>query len=60
MLRAYQHSGHTTVSIEDVLGMLGADPDAPPEPQAQAPRDPRVDFMTGTMWAGPPGSRPPG
>jgi hypothetical protein len=57
MLRAYQRQGLTAVPVEDVLDLLGAGPEVPP-PQAQ-PHNPRVDKLTGALWAGPPGSLPP-
>ena len=60
MLRQYERSGLTMVAIEDVLSLLGAPPEAEAEPVRQPPRDPRADPLTGAMWAGPPGSSPPG
>jgi len=59
MLRDYQKNGLTMVAIEDVLTLLGTDPDTPP-PLREPPRDPRADPLTGAMWPGPPGSMPPG
>lgn len=59
MLRQYVRSGLTMVAIEDVLTLLGAEPDSAPVPE-EPPRDPRADPLTGAMWAGPPGSTPPG
>lgn len=59
MLRQYQRSGLTMVAIEDVLTLLGAEPDSAPAPQ-EPPRDPRADPLTGALWAGPAGSLPPG
>ena len=62
MLRAYQRGGQATVAIEDVLDLLGQDPEtAPRQPEARRAqaRDPREDPLTGAMWAGPPGSSPP-
>ena len=56
MLEQYRRNGLTTVSIEDVLVMLGTDPG--PEP-ARVSRDPRADPLTGALWAGPPGTMPP-
>lgn len=60
MLRQYQRNGLTMVAIEDVLTLLGTDPDTAPPPPKEPPRDPRADPLTGAMWAGPPGSMPPG
>lgn len=57
MLAEYQGNGLTMVAIEDVLGLLGAEPEPEPAPPQ---RDPRADPLTGAMWAGPPGSSPPG
>lgn len=59
MLRQYQASGLTMVAIEDVLSLLGTAPEAETQP-ARPARDPRADPLTGAMWAGPPGSAPPG
>lgn len=59
MLLGYRRNGLTTVSIEDVLELLGTDPDTVPEQRREPPRDPRADPLTGAMWAGPPGSAPP-
>ena len=58
MLKQYHRNGLTMISIEDVLELLGTDPDTVPEPR-EPPRDPRADPLTGIMWAGPPGSTPP-
>jgi hypothetical protein len=58
MLQAYRRNGLTMVAIEDVLTMLGTDPDA--ASPRQPLRDPRADPLTGAMWAGPPGTLPPG
>ena len=58
MLKAYQKSGMSMISIEDVLDLLGQDPAAPETAKAR-PRDPREDPLTGALWAGPPGSAPP-
>lgn len=58
MLQAYRRNGLTVVAIEDVLTLLGTDPDSAPEPQG-TPRAPGADPLTGAMWAGPPGSAPP-
>jgi hypothetical protein len=59
VLRSCQRSGLTAVPVTDVLEMLGAGPGAVPPPGA-APRAPGTDPLTGTRWAGPPGSAPPG
>jgi hypothetical protein len=58
MLKAYRGNGLTVISIEDVLTLLGSDPDTVPE-RREGPRDPRTDPLTGALWAGPPGSMPP-
>lgn len=61
MLLQYRRDGMTTVSIEDVLLLLGTDPGAVPERQRpEPPRDPLTDPLTGAMWPGPAGSVPPG
>lgn len=57
MLNAYRRNGLTMISIEDVLTLLGTDPDA--VPAGQPARDPRADPLTGALWAGPPGTVPP-
>jgi len=59
MLLSYRRNGLTMVSIEDVLTLLGTDPDTVPERREAAPRDPLADPLTGARWAGPPGSAPP-
>lgn len=59
MLRVYQRGGQATVAVEDVLDLLGQEPATVEAPRAAA-RDPREDPLTGIMWAGPPGSAPPG
>ena len=60
MLLSYRRNGLTTVSIEDVLTLLGTATDPAEVPREPPPRDPLVDGLTGAMWAGPPGSAPPG
>jgi hypothetical protein len=64
MLEHYQRSGLTVVAIEDVLGLLGSDPASSAgtgrDRRTGVPRDPRADPHTGALWAGPPGSLPPG
>lgn len=60
MLRAYQRGGQEAVAIEDVLDLLGQDPEAPPEARQAQPRHPLDDPLTGARWAGAPGSAPPG
>lgn len=57
-LQHYQRSGLTVVAIEDVLSLLG---DPPQQAAIREPaRDPRADPLTGALWAGAPGSLPPG
>lgn len=56
-LHHYQCSGLTVVAIEDVLSLLG---DAPQPAVPEPARDPRADPLTGALWAGAPGSLPPG
>jgi hypothetical protein len=58
VLRAYQRAGRQDIPIEDVLAMLGQEA-VVPEPVA-AVANPLADSLTGAMWAGPPGSAPPG
>jgi hypothetical protein len=60
MLRAYKRGGADMVAVEDVLDMLGQDPDVPQPASREPPRDPRADPLTGAMWPGPAGSSPPG
>jgi hypothetical protein len=59
VMQMYRRSGMDTVSIEDVLALLGAEPDAVPE-RPEPVRVPGADPLTGALWAGPPGSSPPG
>lgn len=59
MLGQCQRNGLTMVAIEDVLTLLGGEPERAAEAQ-EPPRDPRADALTGALWAGPPGSSPPG
>lgn len=58
ILRAYQRGGQTPMSVEDVLDLLGQDPDTPPGAPKAAARDPLDDPLTGARWAGPPGTAP--
>lgn len=58
MLKAYQRDGLAVIAIEDVLGLLGQDPETPPEARETPAHDPLVDPYTGARWPGPPGSRP--
>ena len=60
MLKAYAADGMTMISIEEVQELLGQDPDYAPPVRPVPPRDPRADPLTGALWAGPPGSAPPG
>lgn len=59
LLRRYQRSGVTVVEVTDVLRVLGADPETDPPPMSRY-LPPGSDPLTGAMWAGPPGSAPPG
>lgn len=59
VLQSYRRNGLTVVSIEDVLDLLGSEPSPPAAPRT-VPADPRADPLTGALWPGPPGSRPPG
>lgn len=59
-LQMYRRAGMVTVTIEDVLALLGAEPEAVPEQQREPVRVPGADPLTGALWAGPPGSAPPG
>ena len=59
MLLEYRRNGLSMVSIEDVLTLLGTDPDTMPE-RREPVRMPGADPMTGALWAGPPGTSPPG
>ena len=58
MLRAYKAGGIHTVTVEDVLTLLGEDPDTAPPPPQSTPADPLDDPVTGARWAGPPGTGP--
>lgn len=60
ILRAYQRGGQSMMSAEDLLDLLGQDPDAPAGAPKAAAADPLDDPLTGARWAGPPGSAPPG
>lgn len=59
-LRMYHRNGMDKVSIEDVLALLGVEAEAVPEQQREPERVPGADPLTGALWAGPPGSAPPG
>ena len=58
ILRAWQRGGQATISTEDMLDLLGQDPDTPPGAPKAAARDPLDDPLTGARWAGPPGTGP--
>lgn len=60
MLRAYQKGGQDTVSIEDVLDLLGQDPETAQQAAKAQPRHPLDDPLTGARWAGAPGTSPAG
>lgn len=47
-LRRCQREGITAVHVAEVLGLLGADPEAGPPPMAQYPQ-PGADEMTGCL-----------
>jgi hypothetical protein len=59
MLKLYERQGTVLVAVEDVLDLLGQDPEAPQEARKVPVRDPLDDPLTGARWAGPPGTSPP-
>lgn len=59
VLRQDQRHGIAQVPVADMLRLLGAAEEDVTAPRPPA-RDPLADPITGTMWAGAPGSAPPG